>query len=289
MPTEVITALKSNHKAFTKHITHPYYVFDGRDHPMKADTITYWVEEINKARNELFQFYYRGKDHNDILTDNDFTVAMRNIKKINRRSNELINLVKNWIVDNKTQHMCAPFEVKWKCVHLEQMNIVHGVMSIDDDCIVLGARKLYFKINFKTETFQFYDKITDALNGDKNLLFVCESRKWPLIVSFLGKDCITRVPNVGYAMFNKVLPKLVTWDAENVMNAHNNNLRHKIFQDHMILLKKSINLFRHAPVLSEYNRLKPINKMGVCNKSWGEKIGVSVDPNNILLVKKNAS
>ena len=94
MPIEVITTLESKHNAFAKYDMHLCFVFDGCDHPMKAETIAFRTEERNKARNELFQFYERGKYPNEILTDNDFTVAIRNVKKINCRSNGLTNLVK---------------------------------------------------------------------------------------------------------------------------------------------------------------------------------------------------
>ena len=73
------------------------------------------------------------------------------------------------MVDNETQHTCAHFEAECQCVHIEQMNIVDGVMSIDSDCFVLSARKLCFNFNFNTETFQVYDKTIDALNVDKIL------------------------------------------------------------------------------------------------------------------------
>ena len=37
-PKDVATLLESNHAASLKHNSCPYYFFDGRDHPMKAET-----------------------------------------------------------------------------------------------------------------------------------------------------------------------------------------------------------------------------------------------------------
>ena len=106
------------------------------------------------------------------------------------------------------------------CVCLEQMNIVDAVMSIDGDCIVLGATKLCFNVNFNSEMFQVYEKSIDTLDTQKNPLFQYESSKWPLIASLLGNDYIKRIPNVGFAtIFNKVLPKMATWNAQDAMNA----------------------------------------------------------------------
>ena len=121
-------------------------------------------------------------------------------------------------------------------------------------CVVLGAKKLYFNVNFNSETFQVYDKSVDCAKVDDNPLFLHESKKWPLIASLLGNDYVKRIPNVGHAtIFKKILPKLLVWDDQDAMNTYNENLRYKISQQHVIELNKSINLLRHAPILCEEN------------------------------------
>jgi len=160
-------------------------------------------------------------------------------------------------------------------------------MSIDGDCIVLGARKLCFNVNFNSEMFQVYEKSIDTLDTQKNPLFQHESSKWPLIASLLGNDYIKRIPNVGFAtIFNKVLPKMATWNAQDAMNACNNNLRYKMSEEHHILLNKYMNLFAHAPILTEDNMLKPMNGTHINTQHWGEEIGFSMDPNDILPVSQ---
>ena len=137
------------------------------------------------------------------------------------------------------------------------------MMSTDGDCIVLGAEKLYFNVNFNTETFQIYEKSVDILCVEKNPLFKYKSKNWPLIASLLGNDYVKRIPNVGFAtIFNKILPNLVHWDADEVMIVQNNNAIHKMSYQHKIALEKSINLITHAPVLNENNELKPMHQMG---------------------------
>ena len=83
VPTDVTTLLESNHVSFLKHNIFPYYVFDGCDHLMKAETKTSRCDEKSKEKDELFLFYEYGKDQTEVLTDNNFTVAMRNVKKNN--------------------------------------------------------------------------------------------------------------------------------------------------------------------------------------------------------------
>ena len=111
------------------------------------------------------------KKTTEVLTDKYFTVAMRNMKKITCRPNELINLVKNWMIEKDIKCMCAPFEAEWKCVHLEQQNFFDGAMSIDGNFIALGAKKLYFNANFNSETLQACDESVDVSSVDKSPLF----------------------------------------------------------------------------------------------------------------------
>ena len=139
-----------------------------------------------------------------------YNAAMKNMKKIASRTNELINMVKNWMVENSIDYICSPFEAEWQCAHMEQNNIVDGVMSNDGDCVVLGVGKLYFNVNFNAEKFQVYDKSIDITKVDKNPLFAYESHKWLLMLSLLGNNYVKRIPNIGYAtIFNKIMPKLV--------------------------------------------------------------------------------
>ena len=210
VPNDMITVFESNHKSLLKYKIYSYYVFDGCHHPMKAETVLVWVVERNKAKTLLHQYYERRKDPNEILTDDDYNATMKNMKKITSRTNELINMVKNWMVENSINYICALFEAEWQCAYIEQNNIVDGVMSNDGDCIVLRVGKLYFNIDFNAEKFQVYDKSLDITKVDENPLFAYESHKWPLISSLLGNNYVKRILNVGYAIiFNKKLPKLV--------------------------------------------------------------------------------
>ena len=108
VPTDLITLIESNHVSFLKHNICPYYVFYGRDHPMKVETKASRCDQRKKAKAELFSFYECGKDSTGVLTDKYFTIAMRNMKKITCRANELINLVKNWMIKKRhNTHMCS--------------------------------------------------------------------------------------------------------------------------------------------------------------------------------------
>ena len=112
----------------------------------------------------------------------------------------------------------------------------------------------------------------------KNPLFQCDSSKWPLIASLLGCDYIDRMHNVGHStLFNKTLPKLVSWTAQETMDVINNALKQKMTPDHKIELCKSINLFKFAPVLNNNNKLTPLWD-DVDENIWGEEIGFMKHP-----------
>ena len=95
VPNDVITVLESNHKSLVKHNIHPYYIFDGCDHPMKAETIAFRVAERKKAKAALQAFCERGKDTDAMSTEKDHNAAMKNTKELTSRTNELTDMVKS--------------------------------------------------------------------------------------------------------------------------------------------------------------------------------------------------
>ena len=85
------------------------------------------------------------------------------------------------------------------------------MMSIDGDCVTLGAKKMHFNVNFNNETFQLHDEITEMIDKVSNIMPACETEKWPVMPSLLGNDYVKRIPSIVHAIiFNKTLPKLVT-------------------------------------------------------------------------------
>ena len=61
------------------------------------------------------------------------------------------------------------------------MKIADGVMLKDGDCVILGAEKMYFNVNFNQLTFKVYGKRVNILNVQSNLLFKYDSAYWPII------------------------------------------------------------------------------------------------------------
>ena len=128
-PTDVITSLESHHSKLVDSGIIPFYVFDGFKHPMKSATNQDRLKKRKAASDYLNSFYDRGKGDDVALTDEDHSNAMKAIKTLASPSNELIFIVKEWILRNHVSFMCAPFEAEWQCVCLERLNIVQGAMS----------------------------------------------------------------------------------------------------------------------------------------------------------------
>ena len=117
-----------------------------------------------------------------------------------------------------------------------------------------------------------------------NPLFHYEPSTWPFIASLIGYNYVQRMPRVGFVtLFNKTLPKLVTWDAEEVIITCNNNLKQKMSVNHMNKMSQSIELFLHAPVLIFNEKLIPLSGDVLIN-GWGFNIGFNMNPCDMLPV-----
>ena len=72
--------------------------------------------------------------------------------------------------------------------------------------------------------------------------------------------------NASFATcFNKILPKLVMRDTEEVINVITKNLKQNMSQKYKYLSNKLINLCVFTPVLDNNNELKPINNRLISN------------------------
>ena len=81
-PTDIVKTIELWHaKMLEKNIT-PYYVFDGRKHPMKLNTHNDRQKMKCEALTDLNLFCQRGKDASIELSDGDHAVAMKNVKII---------------------------------------------------------------------------------------------------------------------------------------------------------------------------------------------------------------
>ena len=162
------------------------------------------------------------------------------------------------------------------------MGMVDATTSTDGCCIILGSKKLCYDVNCTNIIFKVHDCNVDFQHKEENPLIYYESSKWPLIASLLGCDCVQRMPRVGIAiLFNKKLPKLVTWDAEEVMITHNNNLKQKMSMNDMNKVSKSIELFLYAPMLSLNDKLIRLSGDVLIN-GWGVNIGFNMNPCDML-------
>ena len=114
-------------------------------------------------------------------------------------------------------------------MHLERVNVVDFIISIDEDCIIIGAKKMHYDVNFNNSTFKLHGRNSDILRKDVNPLLQYDPCNCPLIASLLGSYYTRRIKNIGFAtLFNNLFPKLVTWKENEAMLVINNNLKQKM-------------------------------------------------------------
>ena len=100
---------------------------------MKSVTNQDHLKRRKAAPDYLDSFYDCGKVDDIALTSEDHLNAMKTIKTLASLSNELIFIVKEWMIRNHISFICALFEAEWQCVYMERLNIVQGTMSTDSD------------------------------------------------------------------------------------------------------------------------------------------------------------
>ena len=123
---------------------------------------------------------------------------MANRKITFRPENHLLSLAIDWMINDDINHARTPFEVEWHCLRLEQANVVDGVTSKDGDCVVLGAKKVRFNVNFNNESFQVFNMDNDN-NSEINPLLTRDADKWHLIGVVLGCDYLPRTCYLDYS------------------------------------------------------------------------------------------
>ena len=134
-------------------------------------------------------------------------------------------------------------------MHMARNNVVDSIISVDGDYIILGARKMHFKVNFDNETFSAYTKEEDMNQKDANLLFACDADLWYLIVGLLRCDYVDRMRNLGYSsLFNKILVNLNTRSAEEAVKVVEEATDLNVPDNYTHDLSKTIKLLKYRSI-----------------------------------------
>ena len=172
----VIGQLQWELEQLERHGIQPFLVLDGiTHHPMKQTVAHVQRRQArDKARLELQQLLY-GTDppriEEDMVDDDDDkderdhlqrirrTTLWRHCKTLSVPTADLWNDLVRWLQHTRPQsYMVAPFEAEWQLVYLEQQGLIHGIVSRDGDCVILGANRVYTEVDYTNQRFTIYQR-----------------------------------------------------------------------------------------------------------------------------------
>ena len=289
-PVSLLNALKNWHNGLTSSGIMPFYVFDGYlSHPMKAAMHEARKRTVDKAKEELEEFYRKGRDGEPIGED-DRSRALSNLRTITQPTERVISAVVNWFKEAGISFMCAPFEADWQLAYLDRIGQVDGIVSVDGDVIMLGVRKVCFKVNIGQRKFQAYEKDSVTCDPKYNISQI-PTRLWPYLSALLGCDYIKRVHNFGPAKTYQLLKNWNDGKISTLLSKLRSTVAHwrdtEVDDNYDDQFQKTINLLKHNPVLNENSNLVPSNNLPADGSfgPWGEGIGFGVShPSKLLPV-----
>jgi 5'-3' exonuclease len=298
VPNEVLSEIQRRHHVLVDSGFTPHYVFDGKRHPIKRIARQAREGSFLEAWNRLEAFMTKGKSTNSPISDKERKDAVKDMLLHTKPGEEIISLVKNWMMAECISYECAPFEADWQLIALEQQGIIDGIMTNDSDLIALGGSNLYFDAKFassgKESTCVHFNR-SDVLASNTYVLFNRFEKHLPEVAAFLGCDYIKRLPGSGPATVLKGVGTrrglLESYLAAEDRQAFLDGMGRKHnLPSYSLDFNRACHLFRHAPYYNcRLNMLLPLAEIDDGAGSWPSIIGF--DPNELLfpLTQENYS
>ncbi|OAG31758.1 exonuclease 1 [Nematocida displodere] len=174
-----------------------YFVFDGDDHPMKAETSRKRREKKAAIRSRIDDLQRKGKKR-------EARALMSRCIKVDRA------MVDNLITELDAlgiQHITAPYEADPQLVCLEKDGLIDFIATEDSDLIVYGGNRILFKLNeahggelFDRE--QILQKCPEAI--------ACLLGRMKEIVALSGCDYTEGIKKVGLLTAHKLMMEYKT-------------------------------------------------------------------------------
>jgi len=277
-PTDLVTSIKCLHNNLVKAGVIPYYVFDGSRHPMKSVARQQRDKKLEKAREHIENFYSRGRN-GEIIDEEHRIEALKYSRDLAVPTIEILGeIVLNWMKPAGINYCCAPFEAEHQLIQMEKDGRIQGIMTEDGDAIILGANKVYFKVDVLNSKWKIYDAI---LSTRDTPLGSVEKIHWPAVGNILGSDYCKRVKGMGVKRcFEKLLPRLDTFTGNEIEQTIKSIFpRFVVPENFVATFNKAVGLFKHCPVLDLHGNLLPLHPLPP-DSSWLESIGF--DPISLL-------
>jgi 5'-3' exonuclease len=209
LSTALLDEIKRRHVILGDFGITPVYVFDGNRHKMKSVAREKRNDTLQKAREGLSELYDRSK-RGETITVADRQAGYKFMKDSFEPDQELVSLVVEWMKEEAIEYFNAPFEAEWQLVEFENQNIIQGVICVDSDFVILGAKRLLVDTSFnkRSPSCYVYDRSPDLMGGNFDLRPY--TNLLPEFAAFYGCDYIKRVKGNGVkTIMEKRLPEYV--------------------------------------------------------------------------------
>ena len=256
-----INVIKSRIRIAEKYAIKLIFVFDGAQHELKAVARANRDNAANKARQKITAFEEKCNNTPQDVNDEDRDSYVKNLKKISRPRQEITHFIVEWMKSQNISFVSAPYEAEWQLVRLEADNDIHAVASIDGDCVVLGAKRVIYYIDWAKQKYEMFDQ-EEVLRSKDDLLAEYDPQYWPIIASLLGTDYVKNIKGIGIETVKdhiKEMKRANDWSNEKIMSIMALRPKAKTEVGHWNTFKFSTNLLRHCPVLDGGGNLVPLN------------------------------
>ena len=257
------------------------FVFDGHFHPMKNVAREARDKVVESAEVSINEYEAKCRNHPDLVNDDDIDTFVKNIKVVSKPSEQILSFIVKWMKSRGIQYYCAPFEAEWQLCQLEKENSIDAIVSVDGDCVVLGAKRLIYQVDWvKCKYEEFNQKI--VLTERNCILSKYEQKYWCIIASLLGTDYIKNIAGVGPQTVKRHLAEMQLkkdWSIRRIKTISTSVSEVDTFWKKF---EQAKNLLRFCPVVSKHNEIVPLFPFeGNCNRNqWKDIIGF--DPCHLL-------
>lgn len=129
-------------------------------------------------------------------------------KKIVYPREDVLEIVRMWLTNNGVVHFCAPFEAEWQLMHLEQAQLLDGILSADGDTFIVGGNMQVLDVKWNTGECIVYNRAKilsqPSIGGGR------WNTELAALSCFLGNVYIKRIQRNGSSQTRKIMTEWVT-------------------------------------------------------------------------------
>ncbi len=266
-PEEILSFLSKRYEICSELGIRLVFVIEGNEPDLKKDVARILRQQTKaKAEEEYKLFMKKCEDYPSKVSDTDRTKFESTLKKLVSRSEKLTSFVVNWMRDRNIAFLGAPYEGEWQLVQMEKDKRINAIIANDGDCVILGADRVIFDINFTELKFREFNRSEASIVHMKDKmqfpLMKYSKCNYPLISCLLGNDYIRKVHGIGISKIHKVLDSLdpaKTWNMNDLKCAMGTIIQCKLDQKYWDKFQLCCNLIRYCPVLSRTGQIVPLN------------------------------